>query len=556
MKSSAVAPLLVVVAAGTAFGQFDPNAQWAGFKNDAAKRGSRFVEAGPAMHLAWGNEDLPTPGIAAISIDAEGFLYYVTEIAPSEAVDDQGNPIPGGENYVIKIDPETGAEVARSPNLGGGAGSYSGLSIGVDAFYYTRSQSGDPAFPNAVLKLDKNDLSIIAELPIPNVPDSSGAGGADAEPSVRGEPLLGSVPNAAGNVNMYVFDRAQNRMLALDSVTGALRGVGEPAPGVAATYYGRIGPLVTLPNGDQGIFYAGNAGTSPNQATMFRDTGALSNAVDFVWDAPVTSFNWWGSGALSNDGTRIYLTTFNDNEQSSLWAINVSNGSVAWSVPGLKFTEDELNFFSRPSVFAGRVYAVGGFGVITAFADLGSTYEQLWEYRDGIGEFTAVAVGGVPDGSGGFTRYIYATRQGDWATGYDPETGVYTDPAELVVLRDDGDTYTEMFRTTLDGTLVPTRNGSASPALDAEGNLYVAGGSPVNTVIIDGHRPGQLFKFSVESEETCPADFDGNETVNVNDLLGFLGAFRTQDASADFDGNGNINVNDLLGFLGAFRTGC
>ncbi len=60
----------------------------------------------------------------------------------------------------------------------------------------------------------------------------------------------------------------------------------------------------------------------------------------------------------------------------------------------------------------------------------------------------------------------------------------------------------------------------------------------------------------VQDEPSCPADFDGNETVNVNDLLGFLGAFRNQDASADFDGNSAINVNDLLGFLGAFRNGC
>ena len=56
--------------------------------------------------------------------------------------------------------------------------------------------------------------------------------------------------------------------------------------------------------------------------------------------------------------------------------------------------------------------------------------------------------------------------------------------------------------------------------------------------------------------EPCPADFDGNGVANVNDLLAFLGAFRTQDASADFDGSGVVNVNDLLGFLGAFRAGC
>lgn len=56
--------------------------------------------------------------------------------------------------------------------------------------------------------------------------------------------------------------------------------------------------------------------------------------------------------------------------------------------------------------------------------------------------------------------------------------------------------------------------------------------------------------------EPCPADFDDDGSADVNDLLGYLGAFRTQDAAADFDGSGAVDVNDLLGFLGAFRRGC
>ncbi len=54
----------------------------------------------------------------------------------------------------------------------------------------------------------------------------------------------------------------------------------------------------------------------------------------------------------------------------------------------------------------------------------------------------------------------------------------------------------------------------------------------------------------------CQADFDGDGAADVNDLLGFLGAFRGQSAGADFDGDGAVDVNDLLGFLGAFRRGC
>ncbi len=56
--------------------------------------------------------------------------------------------------------------------------------------------------------------------------------------------------------------------------------------------------------------------------------------------------------------------------------------------------------------------------------------------------------------------------------------------------------------------------------------------------------------------EPCAADFDGDGEASVNDLLGYLGAFRAGDAAADTDGDGSIDVNDLLAFLGAFRAGC
>ncbi len=52
----------------------------------------------------------------------------------------------------------------------------------------------------------------------------------------------------------------------------------------------------------------------------------------------------------------------------------------------------------------------------------------------------------------------------------------------------------------------------------------------------------------------CPADWEGDGDVDVNDLLAFLGAFRA--GAADMDGDGDTDVNDLLAFLGAFRQGC
>lgn len=60
----------------------------------------------------------------------------------------------------------------------------------------------------------------------------------------------------------------------------------------------------------------------------------------------------------------------------------------------------------------------------------------------------------------------------------------------------------------------------------------------------------------VVAEPACAADFDGDGTSDVQDLLGFLGAFRTGDPAADINGAEGVTVQDLLAFLGAFRAGC
>src|SRR5690606_42148972 len=83
-------------------------------------------------------------------------------------------------------------------------------------------------------------------------------------------------------------------------------------------------------------------------------------------------------------------------------------------------------------------------------------------------------------------------------------------------------------------------------------------------LVVSGFSGTQFGEFGVLASgpgnvlftEPCAADFDGSGAADVNDLLGFLGAFRTQGQGSDFDGSGSVDVNDLLGFLGAFRAGC
>ncbi|QKK07075.1 MAG: hypothetical protein HND58_02120 [Planctomycetota bacterium] len=54
----------------------------------------------------------------------------------------------------------------------------------------------------------------------------------------------------------------------------------------------------------------------------------------------------------------------------------------------------------------------------------------------------------------------------------------------------------------------------------------------------------------------CPGDFNGDGTVNTQDVLAFLNAWTANDPSSDCNGDSNINTQDVLCFLNAWTTGC
>ena len=54
----------------------------------------------------------------------------------------------------------------------------------------------------------------------------------------------------------------------------------------------------------------------------------------------------------------------------------------------------------------------------------------------------------------------------------------------------------------------------------------------------------------------CPADFNGDGTVNIPDIFEFLAAWFSGDPRADFNGVGGISVQDIFDFLAAWFAGC
>ncbi len=54
----------------------------------------------------------------------------------------------------------------------------------------------------------------------------------------------------------------------------------------------------------------------------------------------------------------------------------------------------------------------------------------------------------------------------------------------------------------------------------------------------------------------CPADIDGNGTLDADDFFLFLDFFTAGDSRADITGNGIIDVNDFFAYLDLFAAGC
>lgn len=56
--------------------------------------------------------------------------------------------------------------------------------------------------------------------------------------------------------------------------------------------------------------------------------------------------------------------------------------------------------------------------------------------------------------------------------------------------------------------------------------------------------------------ERCIADFNGDGSVNTQDVLAFLNAWTAGDPSADVNGDGSVNTQDVLAFLNLWNAGC
>ncbi|MFG0299151.1 MAG: GC-type dockerin domain-anchored protein [Phycisphaerales bacterium JB047] len=84
-----------------------------------------------------------------------------------------------------------------------------------------------------------------------------------------------------------------------------------------------------------------------------------------------------------------------------------------------------------------------------------------------------------------------------------------------------------------------------------EGPALVLAGSFTNVGGLNSSKVGAIL-----AADTCPADINGDGSLDFFDVSAFLAAFAAEEPAADFNGDGSYDFFDVSAFLGAFSAGC
>ncbi len=300
----------------------------------------------------------------------------------------------------------------------------------------------------------------------------------------------------------------------------------------------RVHALTVFDDGSGPTLYVGGGFTTPNaQPEVHRIVR---------WDG--TAWSVLGSGF--NQGSISALTVFDDGSGPALYVggiFTAANGQPgnyvakwdgkSWSPlgSGMNNAVAALTVFddgSGPALYVGGSFTTAGGQPAnriakwdgTSWSPLGSgvasTIEFLTVFDDMSGRGAALYAGGWITTAGGQAANGIAKWDG---TSWSPlGSGVNNHVSALAVF-DDG----------------------SGPALYAGGSLTTAGGQSAGRIAEWRHPTAR-----------CPADTNGDCSLNFFDLSGFVDLHQQQDPVADFNGDGQFNFFDFSAYLLAFNAGC
>ncbi len=225
-------------------------------------------------------------------------------------------------------------------------------------------------------------------------------------------------------------------------------------------------------------------------------------------------------------------------------------GAPAW--PGAaSFT----SLFSEPTINRrGQVVFSGRISVGATAESPAATFDALCAWDPTTGGSVLVRTGDRVTLPSGAEATITFAELAD--IGGRPQQGSGNDDGAATRLTDDGRVVIRVATagagTSILSVQVPTASGACCAgatcevrdALDCNGAMTRFTGA--NTVCSTGGGSGRC----------CPADFDQNRRVGMDDLFGFIAAWMGSDPMTDLSGDGSTGADDLIGFVQAFLGGC
>jgi len=327
------------------------------------------------------------------------------------------------------------------------------------------------------------------------------------------------------------------RVYALDGATGATVWISEDE--VSAGAYDGV---VFAPDGDLLV------GDFRNLTRIDFDTG------DTVWSVTRTCSVSSSCGPASS-GAAVYIADAVGGGHV-IKRMNLDTGAMEYQSPVMAgFTIQNTPMVGPDGkIFLSRTQNNPAVDFFFAFEDDAGAITELWNHAAGWTTTSEFCVG--PDASVYMIGPSSTIQRRDGATGLLLDESASVD-ADFLSPRMAADRDGRVFFS--NGSFADGRfysfNADLSPRWDiavTNVNIGAPAIGPDGTLVICGVSTN----VKAYRTERCLADFNGDGTVNTQDVLAFLNAWSTGDARADINGDGVVDTRDVLAFLNLWTTGC
>ena len=314
----------------------------------------------------------------------------------------------------------------------------------------------------------------------------------------------------------------------------------------------------------------------------FQITATPGDYADPVVDEWIRFENWYAPPGATGSGNGWYsVNTVTDPDVTRLPVAAALEGQAtyAWRVryrdEGLEWSDwsAEVTFTTGDSAFGPNLLTnPGAEQGTTGWTVLDPPLESLaandcGSLTDPVEGSRFWAIGGVCANEGDYGEAMQAVDVSDHADAIDDglarvnvrgwlkDYGGSDRPEIWAVFKDAGGTV-------IDQT---TKLGSLSPAWEEKTSVDPV---PAGTRTIEFHLSGtrnggtdndsyaDALELRLGIRDTCVADFNDDGNVNTQDIIAFLNAWASGDASADINGDGTVNTQDVLAFLNLWNAGC